>query len=172
MLSVAPSGRVVEATVWLTPRFFSATRMATGRTAALDEVEKATITASAISRKNGSAGRRAISRMTPPWTIRLWMAQPSTRAQASRKTWMKVSGPDVPITQATRARTPKGASSMITRTSTSMMSEPIWNSRATGAAGSPMISTPMPMRMAKKMTAGMSPLVRAANGLSGMMLIR
>ncbi|EHN71874.1 hypothetical protein SMCF_8712, partial [Streptomyces coelicoflavus ZG0656] len=45
-----PSGKTVEAIAGLTPRFLRATRSATGRVAALDEVEKATATASTMSR--------------------------------------------------------------------------------------------------------------------------
>ena len=66
MLTVAPRGRAVETTAGLMPRFSSATRIATGRVAMLDEVEKATSMASVMPRKKGITGSQAISLTTRP----------------------------------------------------------------------------------------------------------
>src|SRR3546814_7063441 len=64
MPMVAPSGSTVEATGDDTPRLRSATRIATGKVALLDDVEKPTMIASAMPRKKGSGGSQASNRTT------------------------------------------------------------------------------------------------------------
>ena len=166
---VTPSGRTVEKTGFLMPRLASATAIDTGRVAEDEEVEKATRAASVTPRKKGSAGSRASSLISPPCTTSTCRIQPVITQKASSATLTKVAGPVVPITQAIRAKTPNGATSMTKLTTFSMASAPAWKAPASGSPLAPAVRRPAPKIRAKKITDSTCPWARALMGLVGTM---
>src|SRR3546814_20797785 len=114
MPMVGHSGSTGEATGDDTPRLRSATRIATGKVALLDDVEKPTMIASAMPRKKGSGGSQASNRTTmPPWMTSVTQVEPTTTQSASLSTARKLAGPVDPITTAISAKTPKDRKSVV-----------------------------------------------------------